>query len=139
MTLAGFVARPLAARIRCIFSNPFMANAKKNTDVSDKKTEDSAATDAAPAAKRHPVKVLRVEDCSASIWAREYVSRGQQKTFFSVSFERSYKDHDGWRYTKSFDLDSLGKLMTLCRQAEEAIRMLQQEAEKRQQDEESVA
>jgi hypothetical protein len=108
-----------------------MTKASKNTDVSGKKPEETAATDAAPApqdAKRRPLTVLRVDDCSASIWARAFAVQGRPTTFFSVSLERSYKDRDGtWKYVKSFDPDSLGKVIALCQQASEAIRELQQQ------------
>lgn len=75
--------------------------------------------------KRKPVAVIRVEDCSASVWAREVMVQGQPRTFYSVSLERSYKDRDGaWKYTRSFDADSLGKIVSLCQQAEQTIRGL---------------
>ncbi|HEX3151155.1 MAG TPA: hypothetical protein VHR66_23960 [Gemmataceae bacterium] len=80
--------------------------------------------------KRSPLKTLRVEDCFASIWVREFLKNGEMRRFFSVSFERSYKDRDGaWKYTKSFDLDSLGKLVMLCQQASEAIPKFDEELE----------
>ncbi|NLX98253.1 MAG: hypothetical protein GXY83_19005 [Rhodopirellula sp.] len=98
---------------------------KKLKEVSGTKPEETAATDAAPAAKRLPLKTLRVDDCSASIWGRDQMVRGEMRSFFSVTFERSYKDRDGaWKYTRSFDGDSLGKLVTLCQQASEAIESL---------------
>ena len=87
---------------------------------------ETAAKDTATAAKRQPIKTIRVDDCSASIWARDAVIRGDSVRFFSVSFERSYKGKDGWKYTKSFDAESLGKVITLCQQASEAIEALQQ-------------
>lgn len=100
---------------------------KKHKDVSDTKSEETAATSVAPAIKRQPVRVIRIDDCSVSIWAREVLIRGQATTFYSVSFERSYKDRDGsYKYTKSFDAESLGKVVNLCQQASEAIETLQQ-------------
>ena len=73
--------------------------------------------------KLAPVKVLRIDDVSASIFARTNQVRGESRTFFSVSFSRSYKDSAGvWRYAKSFDLEDLGKIVSLCQQAEEFIR-----------------
>lgn len=75
--------------------------------------------------KRKPAAVIRVDDCSASVWTREVMVQGQPKTFYSVTLERSYKDRDGaWKYTKSFDQDSLGKIVSLAQQAEQAIRGL---------------
>jgi hypothetical protein len=106
-----------------------MAN-KKHKDVSGTKPEETAATDAAPAAKKLPLKTLRVDDCFASIWARDYMVRGQTRTFHSCTFERSYKDRDGaWKYTRSFDADSLGKLVSLAQQASEVIHTFRQQGE----------
>ena len=106
------------------------SNTKKRMDSSATTAEEiTAATDAAPAAKKLPLKTLRVEDCSASIWSRDVTVGGRVRTFFSVTFERSYTDRDGARkYTKSFDESSLRKLATLAQQSSEAIRTLRQEA-----------
>lgn len=104
----------------------------KKHNVSDTKSEntpamETAAKDAAPAVKRQPIKTIRIDDCSASIWAREAVIRGQATKFYSVSFERSYKDRDGsYKYTKSFDFESLGKVVHLVQQASETIESLKQ-------------
>lgn len=98
---------------------------KKHKEVSDTRSEETVAKDATAAMKRAPIKTLRVEDCSASIWVREATVRGELTKFYSVSFERSYKALDGWKYTKSFDMDSLGKLITLCQQASEYVESLQ--------------
>jgi hypothetical protein len=55
--------------------------------------------------------------------------QGQPRTFLSVTLERSYKDRDGtWKYVRSFDLDSLGKVVSLCQQASEVIPELEMEA-----------
>lgn len=108
--------------------------AKKNKDVAVTKTaEQPVATDAAnalPEVVRKPVATIRAEDCSASIWAREHLVQGKPKTFYSISLERSYKDRDGrWRYTRSFDRDSLGAVVSLCQQASESIAgMMQRDA-----------
>lgn len=98
---------------------------------SSRKKKESAATPevAEPAEKRMPVKSLRQDDCSASIWAREYPVQGKPTVFYSVTLERSYKDRNGsWRYTKSFSPDDLGKIVALCQQAEAALSELREEA-----------
>ena len=111
-----------------------MEKVKKNKDVAVKKTaEQPVATEATSASeemKRKPVSTIRVDDCSASVWAREFVSQGKPKVFYSITLERSYKDASGaWKYTKSFDADSLGKVVSLCQQAEETITgLLQRDA-----------
>jgi hypothetical protein len=50
---------------------------------------------------------------------------GEQVTFFSVSFSRSYLDANGKRqYVKSFNLEDLGKVVAVAQQADEYIRSL---------------
>jgi hypothetical protein len=103
-----------------------METSKKKKDAAT--TADSAAQAAiAPQdAKRKPVHTIRLDDCSASIWAREATVQGAPRTFYSVTLERSYKDRDGsWKYTRSLDAESLGRAMSLCQQAGEYINRLQ--------------
>jgi hypothetical protein len=97
-----------------------------------KKNAAKAATvkdeSASQGAKQKPAETIREGDCSASIWARHVVVQGQPKTFYSVTLERSYKDRDGaWKYAKSFDADSLGRVASLCTQATKVIRDLEEE------------
>jgi len=74
-------------------------------------------------AKVPPVKVFVIEDVSASVFAREFQVRGEIKTFYSVSFSRSYRDSLGKRkYIKSFNLEDLGKVIAVAQQADEFIR-----------------
>jgi hypothetical protein len=102
-----------------------MTKAPKNTDVANKKLEDKPAAPAAaasPDAKRRPLTTLRQGNVSASVWARDHQVRGELTRFFSVTFERSYKDATGkYCYTRSFDMDDLGALMALCQQTGEYI------------------
>src|SRR4051794_21142644 len=93
------------------------------------KNDSSAVTETADGAeKRRPLHTIRVDDCSLSIWSRGQVVQGKPTVFYSATIERSYKDKDGtWKYTKSFDADSLGKVIALCQQAGEYITALQQE------------
>src|SRR4051812_46373097 len=80
---------------------------------------------AAEAAKT-PIKVLRIDDVSASIFARETKTKNGKVTYYSVSFSRSYKDPSGqWKYTKSFSLDDLGNIVELCKQANDFVRDIQ--------------
>ena len=97
--------------------------------TSTKKQKDLAGTDqpaeTPAAAKQGPVKTVRVEDVSASIFAREY----KGKTYYSVSFTRSFKDPSGaYRYVKSFDTDDIGKVVAVAQQAAEYLHGLTQEA-----------
>lgn len=98
------------------------------TSAKNKKVPAKAEASVTHEATRAPIKMIRVEDCSASIWQREHAVQGKPVTFYSVTLERSYKDRDGaWKYTKSFDPDTLGRIVTLCQQASEYIRDLQQQ------------
>jgi len=76
-----------------------------------------------PASKRQevqrPEKLLRDGDVSASIFRRNNKGRD----YFSVSISRAYKDAAGaWKYAKSFDFEDLGKIVTVCQQADDYIR-----------------
>ncbi len=97
----------------------FVMDNKKNKGVSPE-------TSAAEAAKG-PIKVFLIDDVSASIFSREHLSNGEMRTFYSVSFSRSYKDSDGKRvYAKTFNLEDLGKVVAVSQQADEFIRKLLQ-------------
>lgn len=78
---------------------------------------------AASETAQSPVKVFRIDDVSASVFAHARTVRGETRMFYGVSFSRSYKDAaQAWRYTKSFDLEDLAKISSLCQQADEYIR-----------------
>ena len=72
-----------------------------------------------------PVKVFKAEDVSASVFVRDVPVKGEVRTFYSVSFSRSYRDSKNERrYVKSFNLEDLGKVVTVAQQADEYIRKL---------------
>lgn len=99
-------------------------DAKKKT-----KSAPESAVAATKEESRRPIKTFRVDDCSLSLWARERTVRGKPVVFYSATLERSYKDASGaWKYTKSFDSDSLGKVTALCQQASEFLQSSQQAA-----------
>lgn len=76
----------------------------------------------AEAPSNGPIKVIRIDDVSVSIFARDRMVQGDPVTFYSVSLSRSYENGDGERkYTKNFDEEDLGKVMTLAKQAGEFI------------------
>lgn len=91
-------------------------------ETKKKKSAPESAAVAMQDASRRPAKTFRVDDCSLSLWARERNIHGETVVFYSATMERSYKDASGaWKYTRSFDADSLGKLVTLCQQASDFI------------------
>jgi len=80
--------------------------------------------------KRAPLKTFVLDSVSASIFARDRVVRGRPRTFYSVSFTRSYKDASGqFKYTKSFDVDDLGAVVSCAQQASEYLHGLASNAE----------
>ncbi len=97
-----------------------MEASKKRKDAPQKAEEST----------RGPLKVLRIDDVSVSIFARQRQMQGEEVTFYSTSFSRSYKDATGsWKYTKNFDTEDLGKIMALAQQASEYIHGLSQSAD----------
>ncbi len=77
-------------------------------------------------AKRRPLKTFTQGDVSASVWSRDHLIKGQPTRFYSVTFERSYRDSSRQiRYTRSFNPDDLGTLMSLCQQAGDYLTSLQ--------------
>jgi hypothetical protein len=93
-------------------------------DDKNKKTSAEAenAADGQTAAKG-PVKIFKLDDVSASVFARLVPVRGEERTFYSVSFSRSYRDSGGSRkYVKTFNLEDLGKVVAVSQQSDEYIR-----------------
>jgi hypothetical protein len=79
---------------------------------------------AAPAANG-PIKVFLIDDISSSVFAREVPTKAGQRTFYSVSFSRSFVDSKGVRqYVKTFDREDLGKVAQVAQQADEYVRQL---------------
>ena len=65
-----------------------------------------------------PIERLRLGLINASIWERET----ENGLFYSVSFERRYKDSDGnWQSTHSYNADDLLTLAKLADQAHSRI------------------
>ena len=101
-----------------------MTKAIKHTEVAG--TTPANNTPALQEAKRRPLKTLTIGDISASVWHRDHEIKGQPTRFYSVSFERGYRDSAGKRcYSRSFNPDDLGALMALCQQADEYIDSLE--------------
>lgn len=73
-------------------------------------------------AKRRPLKSFTMGEVHASVWARDHVVKGQPRRFYSITFERSYRDSTGkTAYSRSMNPDDLGALMSLCQQAGEYV------------------
>ena len=96
-----------------------MDSKKKNLSASAEKAAGPQT------AANGPVKMFLVEDVSASVFARTQAVKDGERTFYSVSFSRSYRDSTGKRrYVKTFNLEHLAKIVTVAQQADEYIREL---------------
>ena len=81
--------------------------------------------EAAPKAKKLPIKTIRVDDVSCSIFSHERERNGVATVNFSFGFSRSYKDRDGtWKHTPWFGVDELGALVSCAQQAHEYVTAL---------------
>lgn len=99
---------------------------KKAAPVKDAGTKpEKPAAPAAPASqdvKRRPLKTFTIGDVHASVWSRDHLVKGQSMRFYSVSFERSYRDATGKiAYSRSMNPDDLGALISRAQQAGEFI------------------
>lgn len=100
--------------------------------MTSKKSQRNEATaphegtaEAAPKAKKLPIKTIRVDDVSCSIFAHERERGGVTTVNYSFGFSRSYKDRDGtWRHTPWFGLDDLGAVVSCAQQAHEYVTSL---------------
>lgn len=69
-----------------------------------------------------PLTTIWVDEIGASVWSRDVMVKDHPSTYYSVTLERSYRDRDGGRkYTKSFDAETLPKVMQACQQAHDWI------------------
>ncbi|MEE9311879.1 MAG: hypothetical protein V3V10_05635 [Planctomycetota bacterium] len=58
-----------------------------------------------------PVHRIRLSTISAAVFKN---TSGEGKVFFNVQFDRSYKDGEEWKHTKSFGRDDLLDLAKVC-------------------------
>ena len=83
---------------------------------------------AEPEGKQDPLKIFRRDDVSASNFGCERQVQGEIRTFYSVTFSRSYKDaSDRWRYTKWFDAEDIRKVIAIAQQASDYLQGLKQQ------------
>ena len=87
--------------------------------TSTKKNDSAATPEVAEPAKRMPLRTIRDDDCSVSIWSREHDVQGEPTTFYSLTFERSYTTKDGVRkWTTSFSPEDAVKVIGLAQRAD---------------------
>ena len=68
-----------------------------------------------------PVHKIRDGLLTANIWANEMTDKG---VFYSVTFERSYKDGEEWKSTNSYSNGDILKMARLAEKAYDKIRDL---------------
>jgi len=73
-----------------------------------------------------PVARVNHGRISASIWPNE----SDKGTFYTITFQRSYRKDDQWKHTKIFGLNDLLMLSEVARKAEEKVRELIKEDRK---------
>jgi hypothetical protein len=85
--------------------------------------------EAATKAKKLPIKTIRVDDVSCSIFTHERERNGVATVNYSFGFSRSYKDRDGtWKHTAWFGVEELGALVSCAQQAHEYVTALTSDA-----------
>ena len=95
----------------------------KKKDACSKPEESTQ--EAGASEKRQLLHSIREGEINVSIWARQHMVRGEPRTFYSVTIERSYRDQFGQtQYTKSFDPESLGRLLKAIQRTNEYLHTL---------------
>lgn len=81
-------------------------------------TTNDKTTETANASNSPPVAKLRIGLINASVWQRT----AAESNFYSVNFERRYRDKDGqWHSSQSFNADDLLVLAKLADQVHSKI------------------
>jgi hypothetical protein len=68
-----------------------------------------------------PVQTYRLHGISASIFANNVKSNGEDTVFYKVSIQRTYRDGEEFRTTNSFGRDDLPSVEFLAQRAWEYI------------------
>lgn len=96
--------------------------------MDQKKKDDSAEAEQTSETSRKttpPLKTIVLENVLASIFAHDHRVSGAMRRYYSVTFSRSYRDKFGtWQYVKSFNLEDLGRVVTVAQQAQEFLENL---------------
>lgn len=102
-----------------------MARPKKtDTDVAGNEFPAGPVTKNVTTPKPHPIRTFRVDNVSASVWAKTIVKLSTF-TVYSISFQRHYEVKGEDKYSAYFNPGDLPKICSLCQQAEQYIIELQ--------------
>lgn len=99
---------------------------KKHKEVAGTTLAGIASPEApAPREKRRPIHAIREGEINVSVWSKTLEVRGEVRTFYSFTIERSYRDRLGqYQYTRSFDPQSLANLAKAIQRVSEYLHML---------------
>lgn len=86
--------------------------------------------------ENQPIQKLRIGRIGASIFEN---TTAEGNSFYNVQFDRSYRDGDEWKRTKSFGRDDLLALAKLADQTHSFIVERQQNATDEQEEEREAA
>jgi len=70
-----------------------------------------------------PEKKFKCGSVSASIWANTKTAHGEMVKFQSVTINKAFKDGDTWKYTESFNIEDLPKVVLVATEAYKYIRL----------------
>ena len=70
-----------------------------------------------------PEKKFSCGPISASIWANTKTVTGETVKFYSVTITKAYKEGKDWKYTGSFDIEDLPKVVLVANEVYKYIRL----------------
>jgi len=70
-----------------------------------------------------PEKKFGCGSISASIWANTKVVNGETIKLYSVTINKAYKEGEDWKYTDSFNIEDLPKVVLVANEAYKYIRL----------------
>jgi hypothetical protein len=70
-----------------------------------------------------PQKKFNCGSISASIWANTKIVNGETIKFFSVTINKAYKEGQDWKYTDSFNIEDLPKVVLVANEAYKYLKL----------------
>ena len=72
---------------------------------------------------RKPEKKFSCGSISASIWANSKVVTGEKVKIYSVTINKAFKEGEEWKYTNSFNIEDLPKVVLVATEAYKYMRL----------------
>ncbi len=70
-----------------------------------------------------PEKKFSCGSISASIWANTKVVTDETVKFYSVTINKAYKEGEEWKYTNSFNIEDLPKVVLVATEAYKYVQL----------------